>query len=129
MSSPSPPSFSVIQAGHRWIKPDGTPETWFYRFILNIFNAAGSGTPPFLAEVSNLSILSTTRPGTDYDRKIADLTRLISSLPNPSGRIAALEARIASLEKQLHEAQSRRVDLNPLNNRVEQLTALVMGTR
>lgn len=120
--SASPPNFSILQAGTPWVNKDGTPTTYFFRLIYNIFQAAGSGTPPFLTEVADLAFSQGTRSGPDYDRQIADITTLLSSLPDPAGRIATLERRIAELEALIQE-QRRTVDLNPLATRVDSLTA------
>jgi hypothetical protein len=37
--------------------------------------------------------------GTDHDRQIADLTTMLSALPDPAGRIATLEQRVSQLEQ------------------------------
>lgn len=127
-SSQSPPNFGLIQGQVPWVNRDGTPTTYFFRLIANLFAAAGSGTPPFLAEVSALAIAEGTRAGRDYDRQNADISMLLASLPDPAGRIAALERRIADLEQMLYESQSPTQDLNPMKTQVDNLTAYVMGS-
>jgi hypothetical protein len=56
---------------------------------------AGSGAT--LTELVDLAV--TVPRGPDYERQLADLRTALASLPNPAGRIATLEKRVADLEK------------------------------
>jgi len=60
----------------------------------------GSGATTL--ELADLGLLKAS--GTDYDRQIADLRALWASLPNPAGRIAALERQVADLQQLVYSA-------------------------
>lgn len=129
-SSASPPNFSMIQAGQPWVNKDGTPTTAFFRLVNNLFHAAGAGSTSniSLSGLINEAFSGNIRHGTDYERQIADVVTLLSTLPNPEGRIATLEKRIADLEQMLYESK-RTVDLNPMQTQLDNVTAYVMGVR
>lgn len=126
MANTSPPNFSIIQAGHRWINSDGTPTQVFFRLIVNMFLAGGAGSPPSVTDVTNITLSQNPINGRDYDRVIADLTTIMAALPNPAGRIAALERRVTDLET-INQQLQRTVDLNPMQKQIDTLTALVMA--
>jgi hypothetical protein len=85
------------------VNDDGTVtiEKNWWLFLYNIAEQVllnGSGvTTLVMAEIG-----LTKPPGTDYDRKIADLQAQLASLPNPQGRIAALERQVADLQAVLY---------------------------
>ena len=125
-TSGSPPNFSMILQDTRWINPDGKPTTYFFRLIGNLFNAAGAGTPPSVTDIVLNTYSQSVSGGPDYDRKIADLLTLMMGIPDPSGRIAALEAQIADLQKQISALRSP-LSINGIQSQVDALTALTMG--
>lgn len=121
-------NFSIIQAGHRWINDDGTPTTWFFRLINNMFAAAGGGSPPNLTQVTNNTFSQNARGGTDYARQIADLQTVLAGSPSVAGRIAYLERQVADLQAQLADLR-RPPDIAPLRQGLDVLTALTFGVR
>lgn len=101
---PTPPPYSLtpFQPG-RWINPNGTPTTEFFRFIVNLFQSAGSG-----------------QAGTN----LATLTALVTTLQNDE---TATEAALSALTD--YVMTTREVDLSNIQNAIMELFAYVMTTR
>lgn len=119
-------NFSIIQAGHPWVNRDGTPTPYFFRLIVNMFEAGGGGKPPGTASIVNYTFSQNQSGGRDAERNVSDITTALSTYPNSTGRIAALEKRIVELEQIIYE--SRTVDVNPMQKQIDRLTALVMAS-
>lgn len=126
-TSASPPNFSMIRWEVPWVNPNGTPTTYFFRLIENMFAAAGNGQSPTVTDLVLNTYSQIVSSGPDYEKKLSDLTTLLMGIVNPSGRIAALEAQVADLQRQIVEALRKPADLNGLKAQVDALTALTMG--
>jgi hypothetical protein len=127
MANPSPPNFSLILAGNRWINPDGTPTTYFFRLIVNLFAISGNGQPPSVTDITNVTLSQgSASNGPDYSRQMADLQTLQMSVPDPSGRISTLERQVADLQEIVMSLRKTQ-DLNPVMAQLAALTALTMG--
>jgi hypothetical protein len=124
--NPSPPNFSLIQGQVPWVNKDGTPTTYFFRLLQNIFLASGGGTPPSVTDITNVTFSQNGASGPDYSRQIADLAATLQSQPNPAGRIATLERQVADLQAIILTLE-RGIDLTPLQSQINNLNALVMG--
>lgn len=116
-------NFDIIQAGRRWIQPDGTPTPEFFRFIANLFKQGGSGNPPNFTELV-AEAFTHSRSNPDNERRIGNLENAALS-SSSAGRIAALERRVADLEQLL----TPKVNLDPMKQQLDQLNAIVLGSR
>lgn len=87
----SPPNFSIIQSGSAWVNKDGTPTPYFFRLISNMFNSAGSGSPPNLTELTKtLFSESSSTHIARLEKRIADLERLLLQRPPRGERVKGI---------------------------------------
>lgn len=103
----------------QWINADGTPTREFYRFILNLFNAAGGGKLT-LADVEALAYTVSAREQ-DTPRVAAEARQLAALAPLP--RTTDLEARVRVLEL-LQQSQAARPNQSDLERRLQALEAI-----
>lgn len=95
----SPPNFSLILANNRWINNNGTPTTYFFRLIENLFSAAGEGDPLYLDQLAALAFSQSQ--GVDYSNDVSQNETLQALASDPSARIQQLERQVADLHSMI----------------------------
>ena len=121
---------------------NGIVTTSWWRWFNSQYVVTGSGqSTQTLAEVSTSTTTNTVTiventdlahalaapSGPDYGSRLTTDETALASLPNPSGRIAALEARLAQLEAVLAAIQTPKVDLNQIRRDLDKVTAYALG--
>jgi hypothetical protein len=73
-------------------------KNWWLLFFNLCQEVLGNGNAT-ISEIAELGLFKAQGP--DYEHQIAALQTALALLPNPAGRIAALEQRVKDLETQL----------------------------
>jgi len=133
MSIPTPQNFSIVPPQERICDPKtGIISRSWWRYFQQIFALlggyqAGTSGNPTLSAVAAVAYSEFGRSGPDYGREIGDLDIGLQSLPNSSGRIAQLEARVARLEILVAFLAGPKLDLIPLQREADMTRAFTMG--
>lgn len=106
-------------------------DVW-WRYFQNLFSLlggyqAGGGTNVSLTDVANLAYSEFGPSGADYDLEIGDLNTLMGNVPDDTGRIAQLEARIKRLETLLASMDMPTTDLTNLQREADMSQAFLLG--
>lgn len=76
--------FSIIEAGQRWVNPDGTPTQYFFRLFNNIVSAVGPAVAlGGFSPIFQSGYVVYTGPGSTFQANIA--FEFGTNIPNPSG--------------------------------------------
>lgn len=141
--------FNIVPPRTPWILPDGQPTKEFYKFILNLLNAAGGGDqtqedvermlldysaprgPDERAVVEARMQIGLGDPQVgrtaDVERRLQSVEKSVSEQPPSAGRVAELERRMQLLESLLAEAARPRSDLTTLQAQIDVATAFSAG--
>lgn len=106
-------------------------DVW-WRYFQNMFSLFGgyqanTGPNATLAAVATLAYSEFGPSGTDYDREISDLDTLMGNVPDDTGRIAQLEARVNRLETLLAYIDMPTTDLTNLQREADMSQAFILG--